>query len=446
MILLFLTANLYSIDKSIVGVLADPIRQDLSINDMQMGLILGLAYTLLSGVFGLGLGYLVDTKVRRNILVICVLLWSLSTIAGGLAPNYLSFSISRAFVGLGEAGLAPAAISLIADLFPPSRRGRAISGYLIGATLGSALAAVIPGWFIRNHIHLDLPVLGALASWRTSFVYCGAGGLALGALLAILPEPCRQGMPAGAGRSSKFADKIVRLSQSWRILVPLYSGFCLHYVVFIGFVSWTAVLLTRTFHLSIAQFANRMGLMLLLAGGAGYVIGGVIADLPMAKRRGGRLALLTLLPLIALPSAFVTYSPNIVVALCLLGSMSVVTPIVNVAMNASIQELVSNDSRGFAYSLLAVFSALPAGVGGPLVIAFVTQHVLHAPNQIGLAFLIVGLPVLLAASACFFVSWRQARRITHLSPHMRGPRPAASAPANSAVEQPRNVPHRERNK
>ena len=68
--------------------------------------------------------------------------------AGGLAPNFDWFFVFRALVGLGEAAIAPAAISLIADMFPPHRRGRAVGAYLIGATIGSALSSIIPGWIV----------------------------------------------------------------------------------------------------------------------------------------------------------------------------------------------------------------------------------------------------------------------------------------------------------
>jgi len=162
LILLFLSANLYSIDKAIVGVLAEPIRATLQISDVQMGLLLGLAYTLLSVLLGLVLGNFTDHHSRRKILAFSIILWSLATMAGGLARGFGSFFVFRALVGLGEAGLAPTALSVIADIFPPRQRGRALSGYFIGATMGTALSSVIPGWIVAADIHWHLPVFGVV--------------------------------------------------------------------------------------------------------------------------------------------------------------------------------------------------------------------------------------------------------------------------------------------
>jgi hypothetical protein len=78
----------------------------------------------------------------------------------------------------------------------------------------------------------------------------------------------------------------------------------------------------------------------------------------------------------------------------------------NVATNASVQELVPNRMRGFSYALLAVVGALPAGAGGPYAVAWVTEHVVGDPALIGRSFAIVGVPMLLAASACFLLAWR----------------------------------------
>jgi MFS family permease len=192
-------------------------------------------------------------------------------------------------------------------------------------------------------------------------------------------------------------------------MVPLYAGFCLHYVAFVGITAWTSAFLTRRYDVSLANFYGRFGLMLLLAGGAGYLVGGLLADAPFVRRPGGRRTLLALLPLAALPSAFAGFAPNIPIALVMLATISFATPIMNVAMNVTVQDLVPNRIRGFSYALLAVVSALPAGAGGPQAIAYSTDHIVRDPALVGRSFLIVGLPALLASSLCFLLS----RRATH---------------------------------
>jgi MFS family permease len=418
MVLLFCTASLYSIDKAIVGVLAEPIRTDLLLSDVQMGLLLGLAYALLSGVCGLWLGTLVDRRTRCKLLGLAVILWSLSTAAGGLAPNFASFFIFRAIVGLGEAAVAPAAVSLLADMFPPQQRGRAISIYLFGATVGTALSSIIPGIILDADLHLDLPVYGLVAPWRTSFILCGLVGPVVGLLFFTVKEPVRHGVLSGAASAMKAIDKLRYLWRERKIFVPLLLGVCLFYIAFVGVTSWTATFVIREFGIGLPEFSALMGLVLLVSGGSGYLAGGLITDSPIGRHTSGKLLLMASLPLIALPSAFALAAPSPTVALILLGTISVAAPILNVALNATVQDLLPNEMRGFVYAFISVVAALPAGAGGPLAVAFVTDHVLRDKSAIGLSILLVCLPVLLVATLTFLMSrWAILKSSTELDAH-----------------------------
>lgn len=413
MLLLFMAANIYSIDKAIVGVLAEPIKADLAISDVQMGLLLGLAYTLFSAFFGLWLGNLVDRHVRRTIIACSIILWSLSTVAGGLAPNFHWFFVFRALVGLGEAAISPASFSLIADMFPPHQRGRALGTYLIGATVGTALSSIIPGWIVGSNLHLTIPGYGLVTPWRSAFVLCGVVGPVIGLLFLTVREPTRKGMSAARAGSATLRDKIGYLWAQRAIIGPLFGGFGLFYFGFIGISSWIAPFVIRAYHLTLPQFANKMGLILLIGGGIGYIAGGIITDSSIGQRRGGKLLIMAILPFIALPCAFAGFAPNATVALIAIAAVALATPVLNVCLNASVQDLLPNDMRGFSLGLLSLLIALPAGAGGPLAVAYVTQNILGDPSKIGLAFLIVGAPSLLAATLCFLF----ARRAYFARPH-----------------------------
>jgi MFS family permease len=388
MLLLFLSAIVYSIDKGLVGVLAEPIRREFAIGDTQMGLLLGLAYSMLSGVLGLGLGHLVDRSRRLKLLAVCILLWSGATIACGFASGFGDFFVFRMLVGLGEAGLAPAAVSLIADMFAPGQRGRALSAYMIGASIGSGLSSVIPG-------------LLADSSWRSAFTVCGALGIPLAVLLALISEPERRGMASGGTDLSNIPAKLNQLWAMRRTVLPLFGGFCLFYVALVGITAWTATFIGRRYGLALPQFGPSLGLMLLISGMGGYLLSGPIVDLPFARSSGGRLRILALLPLLALPSTLAQFAPSHSLALFSLAAIGTAMPAVNIAMNATIQDIVPNDLRGFSHATLGLLSAFTAGAGGPLLMAAVGESV-----GVGMAFLIVGVPVLLAASACFALAGR----------------------------------------
>jgi len=418
MLLLFLAANLYSIDKAIVGVLAEPIRGDLGLSDVQMSLLLGLAYTLLSAICGLWLGSLVDRHTRSRVLAGAIIIWSLSTAIGGLARDFETFFVFRALVGLGEAAVAPAAMSLIADMFAPSQRGRALSAYLIGATMGTALSSVVPGMILRADLHLQLPGYGIVVPWRSAFLICGLCGPVIGLLFLTVKEPARRGLAVTAESAANVGNKLRFLWRSRQVFGPMLAGFCMFYVAFIGLTAWLSAFLSRRFDMPLQDFANGLGLAMMVSGFAGYIAGGFAADSRLARGPGGRLTLMLLLPLVALPAAFADFAPNVTVALIAIATITFATPILNVSMNATVQDLVPNDMRGFSYALVAVTSALPAGIGGPLVIAFVTEHVLLDHDAIGRSILFVCLPALLASSLLFAVARRAAvRGHTTAAPH-----------------------------
>lgn len=413
MLLLFLAANFYSIDKAIVGVLAEPIKADLGIDDIRMGLLMGLAYSLLSGVCGLWLGSLVDRHVRKRVLGGAIIVWSLSTALGGLAPNFATFFVLRALVGLGEAAIAPAAMSLIADMFPPERRGRALSAYLIGATIGTSLSSVVPGAILAANLHIALPGYGLVIPWRSAFLLCGAIGPLVGLAFLTIREPARRGIGASQTCEAEVPAQVgEKLSYLWRhrtLVAPLFGGFCLYYVAFVGVTSWTAPLLMRTYGLTLPQIANLLGLGMLIAGISGYVLGGLAADSRAKARKSGRIGLMVVLPILALPAAFSGLAPGLGFAIAALATISLTTPMLNVAMNATVQEIVPNDMRGFSYAFLSVVAALPAGAGGPFAIAFVSENVLGGPSRIAASFVCVVLPCLMLAAACFALAARAFR-------------------------------------
>src|SRR3979409_1563097 len=124
--ILIATAVLSYTDRQVLSLLVDPIRGDLSISDTQISLLLGTAFAVVYGIAGVPLGYLADRTSRRNLIFGGLLVWSVGTIACGLSQSVGQLFASRLVVGLGEAVLSPAAISLISDYFPPSRRGTAV--------------------------------------------------------------------------------------------------------------------------------------------------------------------------------------------------------------------------------------------------------------------------------------------------------------------------------
>jgi MFS family permease len=407
--LLFLAASLYNIDRLIVGILAEPIRAELHISDVQMGLLLGVAFSTLSSTFGLFVGYLVDRSVRRTVLGSCILLWSGSTIAAGFAPDFKAFFVCRALVGLGEMALAPAALSLVADLFPVARRGRALSVYFLGATCGASLAALIPGAIAARGIHLSLPGLGELSTWRTSFVLCGLIGPLLGVLWLTVPEPPRRGITLGGREHSRLLERLRYLWRERRVIGPLIGGGTLFFVTLQATVNWSTTFLMRAYHLTLAELAGPLGITAFGAGAIGYLVAGMLVDSTFVRRHGGKSSLLVGVPLVALPGTLACLCPGPWSALAALSAITIATPLLNVAMNGSLQDLVPNAMRGFSLTVFGALNGLLAVSLGPLLVALATERLFGSPELIGFSLMVVGAPALLAATVCFAFSRRALR-------------------------------------
>src|SRR5258707_4169348 len=144
--ILIATAVLSYTDRQVLSLLVDPIRADLGISDTQISLLLGTAFAVVYGVAGIPMGYLADRTSRRNLIFVGVLVWSVGTLACGFSQSFGQLFAGRLVVGLGEAVLSPAAISLISDYFPPSRRGDPGGWFFSGPSLGIRGAIPVRRW------------------------------------------------------------------------------------------------------------------------------------------------------------------------------------------------------------------------------------------------------------------------------------------------------------
>src|SRR5258706_199826 len=178
LILLFLINLMNFFDRTIPAVVLEPIRREFGLDDTALG-ILGASFTLIYAVAGVPLGYLADRLRRTHILAAGLTAWSLLTAASGLAWSFLSFFWIRLLVGVGEASCAPAANSLIGDLFPSEKRARALGIFMLGLPLGLLLAFSIVGALAQNY------------GWRVPFYLAAVTGFVVAAMVLFAAEPVR---------------------------------------------------------------------------------------------------------------------------------------------------------------------------------------------------------------------------------------------------------------
>ncbi|MBT7799203.1 MAG: MFS transporter, partial [Gammaproteobacteria bacterium] len=193
--ILFVAYTFSFADRFILSLLIEPIKQDLNLSDTKISLLHGFAFAIFYTFMGIPIGRLADKYNRRTIIVWGIATWSCMTAVCGITKGYWQLFAARVGVGVGEAALSPAAYSMIADLFPAQKLGRALSVYTTGAFVGAGLAFIIGGTAIAaitTSPEITLPVIGTIRSWQAAFFLVGLPGLLVAALMYTVKEPLRR--------------------------------------------------------------------------------------------------------------------------------------------------------------------------------------------------------------------------------------------------------------
>lgn len=255
-------------DRWVITILAQPIKEEMKLADWQLGLFNGFAYALLSSALGFKLARLAERRNRANIITGCMLVWSAMTALCGLASGFWQMLLLRMGVGIGEAGAMPSAHALIADYFPPRLRATAHSIYGLGLPLGGMFGMVLGG-FIADHW-----------GWRTAFVVVGLPGIVFAGLLRLIVREPPRGRydPPPASAQAPSAGAVLRLL--WSTPTARHILIALTLSVLIGNASATflAPYLVRKFHLSYTDVALIVGGTNFLSAAFGMLTGGLLAD------------------------------------------------------------------------------------------------------------------------------------------------------------------------
>lgn len=286
----FLLAYILSfVDRQILSLLVDPIKRDLGVSDLQMGLLQGLAFSLLYAFLGVPVGMLADRTVRKRIIGYGVVFWSVATALCGFAGSYALLFAARMGVGVGEATLSPSAHSFLSDAFPPVKLARAMAIYTMGISLGGGMAYLIGGTVVAAVAQADtthLPLIGALRPWQMAFLIVAAPGILVAALVAMVREPARRSLvdAGAAGSRPSFKAVLSFVMANWRAFVPIYFTTAILGILGYSLSSWFPTLLIRNYHLSAGTAGLYMGVIYLVLGSAGSISGGLLSE--FFARRG----------------------------------------------------------------------------------------------------------------------------------------------------------------
>jgi MFS family permease len=274
--LLFLANLLNFFDRTIPAILVEPIRVEWGLNDLQLGIITA-AFTVIYAVAGLPLGRLADRGSRRKVMGWGIAVWSAFTAANAWAWSFGSFLVARMGVGIGEASCAPAASSLIGDLFPAEKRSRALGIFMLGLPLGLMAAFFTVG-----------PMLVAFGDWRAPFLVAAAPGFVLAGTMFFIREPRRGASEKVRGADVEVKDPVKTVLRSRTILWIILSGITVNFAAYAG-NGFLVPMIQRYFGLALPAAAVTTGFIVGVTGLVGLTAGGWVADLVYRRSERGRL-------------------------------------------------------------------------------------------------------------------------------------------------------------
>jgi MFS transporter, Spinster family, sphingosine-1-phosphate transporter len=380
----------------------------MGLTPLQEGL-LGSSFLFVYALFTLPLGVLADLSIRKNIVALCVGIWSVATVLAGLTRNFWQLFSVRAVLGIGEAGYAPASLSLLGDFFSKEKRARILSYWSAGTLLGTAIGLALGGL-----------VAGAFG-WRYAFFIVGIPGLIAAFLAWRMLEP-RRGAFENAGGDENEADsvqahggigkdfqgslkKLRHIPTYWILVAALVFSFFT-----IGGTSfWLPSYFVNAFHLSLGRAGLISAAVLVGSGLIGTVAGGWLADFAQRRRPEGRLLVAALGFLVGAPLVLIAlfiHSLPLFISVFVLAAISL--SFCTGPLNAVIQDVIAPALRATAIGLALLLAHLLGDAAAPFVIGAIANT-----SSLGFALIATAPTFLFLAGLACLVGLRTVARDMH---------------------------------
>jgi len=348
------------LDRQMLGILAAPIKADLSLTDAQFGAVGGLAFAMLYSFLGVPLALLADRTRRSWVIAGALTVWSGFTALCGMAVSFGQLFLYRLGVGVGEAGGVAPSYALVADYFPPAKRGRAMAIFSLGVPIGLG-----GGSFIGAH-------LAAWFGWRSAFLIMGAIGILLApVLLLIVRDVPRRASPDQAAPLRSAFPTLAKKPTFWLLAFGASSSSLCGY----GLALWTPSILMRSFGLDLISTGNFMASIVIIGGCIGVFAGGVLADRMGPRDRRWFAWIPAIAWLITAPFFLAgLMAPNLTLAWLLLLVPNALNILWLGPITTAVQHLVTQPMRATASaSFLFINNLVGLGVG-PLLMGTISDR------------------------------------------------------------------------
>ena len=279
--MLTLASTLAMIDRLALNVMIGPVKRDLGgLTDFQVSLIMGIAFTGFYTILSYPAGWIADRYSRRNLIAGGITAWSIMTFLCGMANSFWTLFLARTGVGVGEATLGPAANSMLADYFKPTRLPLAIAIVSSAPFVGQGLANIIGAplvEYLESMPNMSVPLVGEVYSWQMVFILLGVPGVLIGFMMLTVREPDRQG--------KKELDKRgVPFSEVWAFIKQRRWFFFLIFTAYLGLsiqgwslFSWFIEFYIREHDWGRGEIGVTYGLIAMIIGILGAVFSGAFA-------------------------------------------------------------------------------------------------------------------------------------------------------------------------
>lgn len=418
LLVLFTVSYTFSfVDRQVINLLVEPIKADLDLTDIQISYLQGLMFVIPYVALSIPIGRLVDAVSRISVIIYGILVWSIATMAAGLAGNFGQLAAARSFVGAGEAALTPAVWSVFPDIFGKDRLGLAMSIFSMAPYLGAGLALIAGAQVIevsRAAEAISLPMIGELKPWQITLIICGAPGFLLALIFAFVKEPKRRQTKPADTETMPIGDVLGFMKQHWKVYLAFLGGAPFLIVMLYSLQAWTPTLLIRVHGWDILDAGRIYGTLSLVSGCLGTLSSPLVAKV-MQRLNVKGYPIVTLIGCTALTAFFLFIAgqqDNGASSLVFIGLAGYFCTVPLPQLAVAMQTISPNKMRGVVAGLYVV-TGNTMGLGfGPTAVAFLTEKVFADPMAVGVSMGVTGLVAAPIAILIYLNGYKEYRELS----------------------------------